>query len=105
MRDDIRYLMIAVGEGSADALFQLNQFYNLACASGDVRKRFGKILSWLIKNRLTGDRFAKWVNGEHEGSALQATAHIIAKIEGREVRPIKADPRDSGPLPLITLPS
>lgn len=70
----------------------LFQWVLLADASVDADRKLNAVLGWLVRNRLTGQRFVTWVHAEHQNSAYLAFTAIIQKLErAAEKKPIFAD--------------
>lgn len=63
----------------------------------DQKDACDDVLSWLIKNKLTGQKFLDWYDGDCRGSALVAGSYVFMKIKkqkemqplyvGRDVKP------------------
>lgn len=82
MNEERRRLMLEVNQGHPAGppyLYHLDRF-----------KRCDEILRWLIRNKITGERFIGWVRGEYEGSILRAGAAALQAID-----------RESGPRKII----
>lgn len=82
MTEERRTMMLMVAQDHPAAppyLWHLNRF-----------RRCDQILSWLIRNELTGMKFIQWVRNDHGGSILNAGAAVLQKLD-----------RESGPRKII----
>lgn len=96
-------MMLTVAHGHPRAPFLLWQLDTIAARSKDIRVCLLPILHWLIRNRLTGEKFVQWVDHDHQGSVLLMTAHVRMKIsKDQEMKKIYGDD-ENGPLPMIRL--
>lgn len=71
-----RELMLAVFDGEARTLTQLHFMSNL--------ERVDEVLTWLVKNKITGKKFLGWLQEEFDGSLLDCVCDILRRVN-REI--------------------
>src|SRR4051812_13107492 len=90
-------LFRAVGEvpsGPPEAPPILYQFLTLAEASSQIDAVLNEGLLWLVKNKITGQRFVEWVRFDQLNSPLRAIAYLRKIIQKeKELREVFADTR------------
>jgi len=83
MNEITRQKYLRVLDGEVSILPIMHQISNYRDAD--------KILSWLIKNSLTGKEFKTWFNGNFQGSLLSMIKWVAMKNnKEKEYRPIMA---------------
>lgn len=72
--DQRRDLMFRVLDGEAGLLPLMFHFQKM--------RRCDRMLSWLVKNELTGRKLVGWIKHEQEGSFLKTLAFVQSKVNG-----------------------
>lgn len=48
------------------------------------------IVDWLLRRRLTGEKFAEWVRVKHDNSFLKMLQHVVSEVNRTRLKPVIA---------------